>query len=127
MAVDSFTVLLFGLLIKLVLGGLFAAYWLNNRGSPWFAWWGASLACGSLTAALFMLRTPSDAFPTIGLGNAALLAASACLWQGARAFEKRPPLWLAVLAVPAVWLAACLVPGFIDNVPLRIVLSSALV
>src|SRR5262245_22633052 len=70
MAVDSFTVLLFGLLIKLVLGGLFAAYWLNNRGSPWFAWWGAALACGSLTAALFMLRASPDAFPTIGLGNA---------------------------------------------------------
>ena len=56
MQVDSFTVLLFGLLIKLVLGGLFAAFWFNNRGSPWFGWWSASLACGSVTAALYMLR-----------------------------------------------------------------------
>jgi diguanylate cyclase (GGDEF)-like protein len=127
MQVDSFTVLLFGLLIKLVLGGLFAAFWFNNRGSPWFGWWGASLACGSLTAALYMLRPSVASFLILGLGNACFLAAFACLWQGARAFEKRRPLWLAVAAVPAFWLMACAIPGFLESVHLRIVLSSSLI
>jgi diguanylate cyclase (GGDEF)-like protein len=127
MQVDSFTVLLFGLFIKLLLGGLFAAYWFNNRGSPWFAWWGVSLASGSLTAALYMLRPSTSSFLVMGVGNAFFLTAFACLWQGARAFERRRPLWPAVVAVPALWLTACLIPGFIESVHLRIVLSSSLI
>ena len=127
MQVDSFTVLLFGLFIKLLLGGLFAAYWFNNRGSPWFAWWGVALASGSLTAGLYMFRPSTSSFLVMGVGNALFLAAFACLWQGARVFERRRPLWLAVAAVPVLWLTACLVPGFIESVHLRIVVSSSLV
>ena len=39
MPIDSFTVLLFGLFIKLVLGGLFVVFWWKNRSAPWFGWW----------------------------------------------------------------------------------------
>jgi diguanylate cyclase (GGDEF)-like protein len=127
MQVDSFTVLLFGLLIKLVLGGLFATYWLNNRGSPWFGWWSVSLAVGSVTAGLYMFRPSTSSYLVMGVGNACFLTAFACLWQGARVFEKRAALWLAVAAVPVFWLTVCLVPGFLDSVPLRIVVSSSLV
>ena len=116
MAIDSFTVLLFGLFIKLVLGGLFVVFWLKNRTSSWFMWWGAALALGSATAALFMLRTTIENYLTLGIGNAFLLAAVACTWQGARTFEKREALWLPVLAAPATWLAVCLVPGFIYSI-----------
>jgi diguanylate cyclase (GGDEF)-like protein len=104
-----------------------AAFWLNNRNSLWFAWWGAALVCGSVTAALFMLRASGENYLTIGVGNAFLIAAFACCWQGARTFEKRSPLWLPVLAGPALWLVACLVPGFMGAVPYRIALSSAII
>jgi hypothetical protein len=57
---------------------------------------------------------------------AALIAAAACCWQGARAFEGRAPLWLAVLGTPALWLLACLVPSFSENLGYRVVLSSLL-
>ena len=127
MPIDSFTVLLFGLFVKLLLGALFAAYWLNNRASTWFAWWGAALVCGSVTAALFMLRAGGENYLTLGIGNAFLIAAIACAWQGARTFEKRDPLWLPVLAFPAVWLVVCLVPGFMATVEYRIALSSAMI
>ena len=46
MPIDSFTVLLFGLFIKLVLGALFVVFWLNSRSSPWFGWWSATLLLG---------------------------------------------------------------------------------
>jgi diguanylate cyclase (GGDEF)-like protein len=36
-------------------------------------------------------------------------------------------LWIAVLALPALWLAVCFVPGFMTNIPYRIVVSSGLV
>jgi len=127
MPIDSFTVLLFALSIKLVLGGLFAVFWLKNRTSPWFIWWGAALALGSVTAALFMLRATLENYLTLGVGNAFLMAAVACTWQGARTFEKRQALWLPVLAAPVFWLAISLVPGFIDNIEYRIALSSTMV
>jgi diguanylate cyclase (GGDEF)-like protein len=127
MPIDSFTVLLFGLFIKLLLGVMFGAFWLNNRSSMWFAWWGAALVSGSVTAALFMLRAGGENYLTLGIGNAFLIAAIACTWQGARTFEKRDPLWLPALAAPGIWLIACLVPGFTSTVEYRIALSSALI
>jgi diguanylate cyclase (GGDEF)-like protein len=126
MPIDSFTVLLFGLLIKLVLGALFAVFWLNNRAAPWFGWWSATLLLGGVTSALYMWRG-TDSVTSLGLGNTALVASFACCWQGARVFDRRRPLWAPVLVAPALWLAACFVPGFLANVPLRIVLSSGLI
>jgi diguanylate cyclase (GGDEF)-like protein len=127
MQVDSYTVLLFGLFVKLLLGGLFAAFWLNSRSSPWFGWWSVALASGSVTAALFMLRGAAENYLTIGIGNSFFIVAFVCFWQGARSFERRRPIWAATIAVPVFWLAICLVPGFLENLPLRIVTSSALV
>jgi diguanylate cyclase (GGDEF)-like protein len=128
MAIDSFTVLLFGLLIKLLLGGLFLAFWMKTRDAAWFAWWAASLLLGALTSIMFMLRAAvaSDNFLTIGIGNATLLAALACCWQGARAFEHRAPIWSAVVLTPLLWAVACSVPDFIESLPYRIALSSCI-
>ncbi len=127
MAIDSFTVLLFALFVKLLLGALFAAFWLKNRASQWFIWWGAALVFASVTAAVFMLRATIENFLTLGVGNAFLMASVACTWQGARAFEKREPLLWPVVAAPAIWLAVCLVPGFIETVQYRIAVSSTMV
>ena len=125
MPIDSFTVLFFGLFIKLVLGALFVGFWLKTRAAPWFGWWSASMLFGSVTSALYMWRG-SESLISVGLGNAALIVSCACCWQGARAFDRRRPLWSAVVAPPALWLAACFVPGFMASVPYRIVLSSVL-
>jgi len=127
MQIDSFTVLLFALTIKLVLGGLFVVFWLKNRTSPWFIWWGAALAFGSVTAALFMLRTSIENYLTLGVGNAFMLTAVACTWQGARTFEKRQAQWLPVLAAPSLWLTICIVPGFIETIEYRIAVSSTMI
>jgi diguanylate cyclase (GGDEF)-like protein len=128
MPIDSFTVLLFGLVIKLLLGVLFIVFWMKTRNATWFAWWAGSLLLGSVTSTLFMLRaaTAGENFLTIGIGNACLLTALACCWQGARAFERRPPIWSAVLVPPALWAAVCATPVFMASLPYRIVLSSCL-
>ena len=126
MPIDSFTVLFFDLFIKLVLGALFVVFWLRTRRAPWFAWWSAALLLGSGTSMLFMLRASAENFFTIGIGNALLIAAFACTWQGARAFERRPALWLPTIGVPGLWLAAACIPDVMQSVPTRIVLSSGL-
>ena len=127
MQIDAFTVLLFGVFIKAILGVLFLLFWFKEQRSPWFAWWCATFLLGSVAAVLFMLRGVVDDLISIGIGNTALVAAFACCWQGARVFDRRPPLWIPVLVLPAVWLGACLVPGFVGNVAYRVVLSSLLV
>ena len=127
MNIDHFTIMLFGLFTKLMLGVLFLIFWLNDRkGSPWYGWWSATFLFGSLAAGCFLLRGFGGDFFAIGIGVAALITAFGCCWQGARAFDKRRPILLPVLLAPAIWLAASLVPGFLDNFAARVVLSSLL-
>src|SRR5207237_804350 len=83
----------------LVLGALFAVFWLNNRAAPWFGWWSATLLLGGVTSALYMWRG-TDSVTSLGLGNTALVASFACCWQGARGFDRRRPLWAPVLVAP---------------------------
>lgn len=127
MNIDQYTILLFALFIKILLAVLFLIFWLNDRrGAPWYAWWSGTFLFASAAAVLFMVRGFGSNFLSIGFGVAAMIAAFGCSWQGARTFDKRRPLWLPVLAVPGVWLAACLVPGFLETVSYRVVLSSLL-
>ena len=125
MNIDHFTIMLFGVFIKVMLGALFLIFWLKDRrGAPWFAWWSATFLIGAFAAGFFVLRGLSGDFVAVGLGVGFLIAAFACCWQGARAFDNRPPIWFPVLAAPAAWIVACQVPGFLDNTAARVMLSS---
>src|SRR6478752_559739 len=126
MYIDTFTVLLFGLLVKLPLSILFLIFWLGGRRASGFAWWGVALLLGALAGAIFMTRGVAGEFFTIGVGVAALIAAFDCCWQGARAFEGRPALRFPLL-VPLFWLALSLSPEFTASVSYRVVMSSLLI
>jgi diguanylate cyclase (GGDEF)-like protein len=126
MQLDGFTVLLCTSFIGTLLGILFLVFWIKDKRSIWFAWWSATFFLSEVAAALFLAGRLAADFYSIGLGVAALIAAYACSWQGARAFEGRTPIWLPVLGMPVLWLIACLVPGFIENNGNRVVLSSLL-
>jgi hypothetical protein len=123
---DIATVLLLGLVVKVLLGALFVLLWFRNTRATWFLWWSAAVFLPSLAQAAFLTYGVRSQFMSLGVGVALIIAAFACCWQGARAFERRAPLWLAALAGPAVWLAACLVPGFLENAGYRVALSSCL-
>jgi diguanylate cyclase (GGDEF)-like protein len=124
MQIDSFTVLLFGLFIKAVLGCLFLVFWYKQRGATWYAWWSATFFLASVATLLFATRGFASNIFAIGIGNVALIGAIASSWQAARVFDRRPVLWLPLFAAPGLWFAACLVPEFIENVAYRVVLSS---
>lgn len=125
MQLDAFTILIFGILVKALLGVLFLVFWLRSGRAIWFAWWSATFFIGVLSAGL-VLWGFLDGPPRLAVVAGALMAAFACCWQGARAFERRRPLWIPIVAVPAVWAGFCLVPGFLGNVPYRVVVSSIL-
>jgi diguanylate cyclase (GGDEF)-like protein len=126
MQIDPFTVVFAGLLIRSILAVLFLIFWLTDRRSSWFAWWSAAFFLGNFSALFFLTGGFTADYLSIGFGTALLMAAFCCAWQGARGFEGRPPLWLAVFGVPALWLIACLMPGFLESALYRVLLSSAL-
>jgi diguanylate cyclase (GGDEF)-like protein len=124
MQIDSLTVMLFGLFIKAVLGGLFVVFWYKQRDATWYAWWSGTFFLGCIATLAFVAGGLPLEPIAVGLGNVALIAAFATCWQGARAFNRQPALWLPVFAAPALWLAACFIPTFLETVSYRIVLSS---
>ena len=56
-----------------------------------------------------------------------LFVACGMIWSAARLFHGRPVLWGAMVAGATIWLAACLVPEFVNSTMARIVLSSFIV
>jgi hypothetical protein len=76
MQIDSFTVLLFGLFIKLVLGGLFLVFWYKQRSASWYAWWAATFFLACTATVLFASRGFAADILSIGIGNVALMAPS---------------------------------------------------
>ena len=124
MQIDGYTVLISGILIRTLLGLLFLAFWIMDRRATWFAWWSAAFFLGDLAALFYLFGGFAVMFSPLGIMAAALIAAITCFWQGARAFEGRAPLWLPVLGIPALWLLACVIPGFLDELSYRVALSS---
>ncbi|HVT54800.1 MAG TPA: GGDEF domain-containing protein [Xanthobacteraceae bacterium] len=122
---DSLTVLLFALSVKVLLAFLFFVFWARTPRAIWFAWWGVTFVLGSAAAANVILNGFRAEFLSLGLTGAILIACFGCCWQGARAFEHRSPLWLPLAIPPLLWLAASLTPAF-DREAFRLISSSLL-
>jgi diguanylate cyclase (GGDEF)-like protein len=126
MQIDASTVLLSGIFVKLLLGILFLIFWLSDRRSPWFGWWAGTYFFAMAAAAIFLIRGFEGGLSAVGTGVAALIVSFGLCWQGARSFHQRPPLWLPLEAALGLWVAACLVPGFLENLHYRVAVSSIL-
>jgi len=126
MQIDGFTVLLIGILARVLLGILFLVFWLRDKRAVWFLWWSATFFLSDLAVVIYLLGRFVFLSLPFGYEVAILIAALACCWQGARTFEGREPLWLPVLLAPTIWMFACLVPGFLETASYRVVLSSLL-
>ena len=91
------------------------------------ATWLAAAVIQSVASFGHALRGELPAFFVFSAVNAVQLLAVSLLWLGARRMKgHRVPGWVAVLPV-AIWLAACLVPGFVENQRLRLTAFSVLV
>src|SRR5690349_20117652 len=56
MHIDTFTVLLVGLLLKLPLCVLFLLFWFTGRRASGFLWWSLAMLFGGVAGVLFMAR-----------------------------------------------------------------------
>ncbi len=126
MLLDSFTVLVAGCAVLLLIGSMFIYFWAQDRAAAWLLWWGVPLMFGG-AGLVFYMRPGWDAdIGSIVVGNLARLLAIASLWQGVRVFHGRPPLWIALGALTAGWLALCVLPEFRASLPWRIAAVSVI-
>ena len=64
---------------------------------------------------------------SIDLANALLFVSFAVTWTGARVFDGRRPLLLAIMAGPLVWLVVCQLPGIGAQQELRFLFASGII
>src|ERR1700709_2431113 len=78
-------------------------FWLRDRQSPWFAWFGCSFLTGAAAVLLYLVPSRHYEFLVFGGGNAVRIAGFAFLWQANRRFAGRSPELLVVALTLALW------------------------
>jgi diguanylate cyclase (GGDEF)-like protein len=110
------------------LGGLLLLFaWLQARGTTALAWWGLAFILFAPASALFGSRGAISDIWSMQAANALMLLGYGMLWTGARVFEGRRPLPLAIATGAIGWLAAFQVDAFAHSPAIRVTLSSTLV
>jgi diguanylate cyclase (GGDEF)-like protein len=110
------------------LGGMLLLFaWLQARGTQALAWWGSAFILFAPATALFAARGIISDLWSIQIANALMLVGYGLLWSGARVFEGRRPIPLSIVAGAVAWIAACQFDAFLQSVPARLVLASALI
>jgi diguanylate cyclase (GGDEF)-like protein len=123
---DSFTILVSGCSLLVLLGAVFLVLWVRDRSSPWLLWWGLPFVLGG-GALVFYMRPGWDTdFATIAFGNAARMFALGCLWQGIRVFQGRKPALGLLSAMCGFWIALSTVPDIVTSMTARVVIVSLL-
>jgi diguanylate cyclase (GGDEF)-like protein len=115
------------LVVCTVLAGLLALTWLQNRSVPAFGMWTLSFVLCAIAAGFVVAR---DSFPgmlAIDIANALRFLAFGIAWQAARHFGGRKGNWALALSPAALWLAACYLSLFGEDLRLRILVASPVV
>ncbi|MDC7788852.1 GGDEF domain-containing protein [Rhodoplanes sp. TEM] len=104
MTVDVSTLFLVTIYVEAILGLLLLFAWMQNSAIRAVAWWGGAhlLRAGSIT--LFGMYGAWPDMITIDLANAILLTSFAVTWTGARVFDGRRPMPIAMIAGAVLWL-----------------------
>ncbi|MCW3477882.1 GGDEF domain-containing protein [Limobrevibacterium gyesilva] len=119
------TVVAFGSLITGLLACLAFSLSLGSRTEKELAWWGLAYTCIAFGLALFATAEGKSSWAANG-GNAFILWGVGFSWAGLRALTGRSTRWEVMLAGGFLWLMACTVPAFLEDVVLRLVLRSVL-
>jgi diguanylate cyclase (GGDEF)-like protein len=125
-SLDITTLVIAGTCITGLLGLFLLSAWAQDRIRA-LAWWGAAYLLGGFSVALWSVEKVVSPPLPLGTANALLFLACAMIWSAARIFHGRNVRWAATLAGPAIWLAACMIPGVAQSTATRIVLSSLIV
>ena len=126
MHLDIGTLSVVTVFVTALLGALLVFAGLQNRTIRAPMWWGAAQIINATGLALATSRGAIPNFISIDIANALVLLAYGLTWAGARNFDGRRVIPLVVVFAPVVWLLACRIPAFENDVNLRIVVLSAM-
>jgi diguanylate cyclase (GGDEF)-like protein len=127
MILDVKTLFVVAVLVGAVVGSILIFAWFQNREQRSLLWWGTAYILAGAGVALFAVRGNISDFWSIVIGNAILYAGVGMQWTGARVFDHRPPRPILMYGGSAVWIAGCLMPGFLASSDARVILSSVIV
>jgi diguanylate cyclase (GGDEF)-like protein len=127
MTLDIHTLFLVTIYVEAILGLLLLFAWVQNLEIRAVAWWGCAhlMRAGSIT--LFGMFDSVSNVVSIDLANALLFLSFAVTWSGARVFDGRKPLLLAIAAGPLVWLGVCQLSGIGAQQELRFLFASGII
>jgi diguanylate cyclase (GGDEF)-like protein len=126
MDLDFGTLSVVTVFVTALLGVLLVFAGLQNSNIRAPMWWGAGQIVGAIGLGLATSRGAVPAFVSSDIANALLLLAYGLTWAGARIFDGRKVLPLVVVFAPVVWLFACHIPVFEQDINLRVVVVSAM-
>ncbi|MGE3159842.1 MAG: GGDEF domain-containing protein, partial [Xanthobacteraceae bacterium] len=126
MHLDVGTLSVVTVFVTALLGALLVFAGMQNRTIRALLWWGSAQIVGAAGLALIASRGSIPDFLSIDIANALVLLAYGLTWAGARRFDGRKVLPLVVVFAPLLWLVACRIPAFAEDVNLRVVVVSGM-
>jgi diguanylate cyclase (GGDEF)-like protein len=126
MELDVATLSVVTVFVTALLGALLVFAGLQNSSIRAPMWWGAALIVGAAGLGLVSSRAVVPQVVSIDIANALVLLSYALIWGGARVFDGRKVPLVLLLFPPVLWLLACRVPGFAEDVNLRVTVVSAM-
>jgi len=126
MRLDVQTLSVVTVFVTALLGALLVFAGLQNRAVRAPMVWGAAFIVGAAGLGLLTTHGAAPDWISVNIANALVLLGTSLIWAGSRIFDGRPVRPGLVLAPSALWLIACTIPAFADDINLRVVLVSAL-
>jgi hypothetical protein len=126
MHLDVATLSVVTVFVTALLGTLLLFAGLQNRSIRAPLWWGAAYILGAMGLGLLAGRGKLPDFLSIDIANALMLLGYGLTWAGARVFDGRKLPPLIVVFAPILWLLACRIPLFANEINLRIVIGSSM-
>src|SRR5215475_8526669 len=127
MNLDVNTLFLVTIYVEAILGLLLLFAWIQNAQIRAVAWWGCAHLLRASSVVLFGMYGSVSQAISIDLANALLFLSFAVTWTGARVFDGRKPVPLAIIAGSLAWLVASHVPGINNQPELRFLLASGII
>ena len=127
MTLDLHTLFLVTIYVEAILGLLLLFAWIQNLQIRAVAWWGCAHLMRAGSIVLFGMFGAVSPIISIDVANALLFLSFAVTWTGARVFDGRKPLVLAVIAGPLAWLVLCQIPSIGVQQEIRFLVASGII
>ncbi len=127
MSLDIHTLFLVTIYVEGMLGILLLFAWVQNTAIVAVAWWAWAHLLRAGSIALFGRYGSTSDLISIDLANVLLMTSFSVMWTGARVFGGRSISPVGLIAGGVIWFAFSRLPGVVESLEARILVSSAII